>query len=118
MKFLAALFIAGGFIFQPLHVDPSAAQSKSQSFKVQKGGTLSVDVEPGNIELTPWDKDEVLVEVDGIEAEHMDRLKITQEGNTVKVRFKDRRYRGDEIDFRISLPKQFNSDLSTSVGKV
>ena len=120
MKFFTALFIAAGLSFnpQPFSHDEANVADKTQTFKVQKGGTLDMDVQPGNVELTPWEKDEVLIEVDGIDREFMDRLKMTQEGNTVKIRYKNRRQRSDEVEFRINVPKKFNADITTSGGSV
>jgi DUF4097 and DUF4098 domain-containing protein YvlB len=120
MKFIVALFLSAGLNLSPsfFQSDEAVPQDKKQSFKVQPGGTLNLDVAPGNIELTPWDKNEVLVEVEGLDDEDGTRLKITQEGNTIKVRYKNRSRRSGDVDFRISLPKKFNSDLTTSGGNV
>jgi len=63
-----------------------ASDFQTKSFTVQKGGLLEVDVEPGAVRIEPWSKDELMVEAEGIDERHPDRLVMTQSGNNVTIR--------------------------------
>jgi hypothetical protein len=92
--------------------------SRSKSFTVGKGGTLSVSVDGGDIRINVWDKNEVYVKADGIDEEDMDRLKMKQDGNDVRVEFRNRRswggWNSNHVRFEITVPSQYNADLHTS----
>ena len=104
----------------------SLAQSKSneesdyqsKSFTVQKGGMLDVDVEPGSVRIDSWSKDEVLVEAEGIDERHPDRLVMKQSGNNVSVRYRDSRNHTDHLVFTIKVPSNFSADIRTTGGSV
>lgn len=95
----------------------------SKSFTVQKGGQLEVSVRSGDITVSPWNKNEVAVKAEGIDEEDLDRLKMTQSGNSVRVEFRPRRsgwgnWGGDDIHFDINVPTDFNVDVQTSGGNL
>jgi hypothetical protein len=116
MFFLMILVIPSLSIAQKQSDDASDYQSKS--FAVQKGGMLEVDVEPGSVHIESWSKDEVLVEAEGIDERHPDRLKMTQSGNNVTVHYRDSRHHTDRLVFTIKVPSNFNADIRTSGGSV
>lgn len=96
--------------------------SRTKSFTVAKGGTLQVDVEGGDIKINVWDKNEVSVKADGIDEEDVDRLKMTQSGNDVRVDYHVRSRWGwsgsSHLRFEITVPSQYNADLHTSGGDI
>jgi len=98
----------------------SAQAQTTKSFAVAKGGQLNVSVRSGDITVTPWNKNEVSVKAEGIDEEDLDRLKMTQSGNTVRVEFRPRGnwggWGGSDIHFDISIPSEFNIDMRTSGG--
>jgi hypothetical protein len=76
--FIALLFITGTGYAQGTLI---------KSFQVKKGDNLVVKV-LGDIEITSWDKDEVVVEVNGIDEEDDKKgLSLTQSGNAVLVNY-------------------------------
>lgn len=99
---------------QKRKVDDSGVRSKS--FTVNKGGSLEVTTSVGDIRVIPWDKNEVHVEVDGIDDEDLDRLKMTQNGNSVRVSFRPKWGDYNDIHFEVSVPSQFDVSLKTSGG--
>jgi DUF4097 and DUF4098 domain-containing protein YvlB len=113
---LMALVLSSLSIAQKKSDDESDFQSKS--FTVQKGGLLDVDVEPGSVRIEPWSKDEVLVEAEGIDERHPDRLKMTQSGNNVSVRYRDSRHQTDHLVFTIKVPSTYNAEIRTTGGSV
>jgi DUF4097 and DUF4098 domain-containing protein YvlB len=96
--------------------------SRSKTFTVGKGGTLEVSVDGGDVKINVWDRNEVLVKVDGIDDEDLDRLKMKQSGNDVRVEFRNRRswggWNSNHLRFEITIPKQYNADLHTSGGDI
>ncbi|MBN1397507.1 MAG: hypothetical protein JXA06_05685 [Bacteroidetes bacterium] len=91
---------------------------QTKSFSVQKGGLLTVDVRPGAVRIESWSKDEVLIEAEGIDERHPDRLSISQSGNNVSVKYNDRRMHSGNIRFIIKVPSNYNADIYTSGGSI
>ncbi len=87
----------------------------SKSFTVGNGGMLTVRIEGGDITITPWDKNEVYVQAENIDAEDKENLKLGQRGNSVYVEY-DQSER--DVKFYISVPQQYNLDLRTSGGNL
>jgi DUF4097 and DUF4098 domain-containing protein YvlB len=109
---IATLVLLGGMITWLL-----AQTSREKSFNVGKGGTLEVSTSVGDIHIKPWEKNEVSVAVEGLEDEELDRVKITQSGNTVRVSYRSRwNNSSDHVLFDVQVPQQYNLDLSTSGG--
>jgi DUF4097 and DUF4098 domain-containing protein YvlB len=93
---------------------------RSKSFTVTKGGTLNVSVGVGDIRITPKDQNEVSVQASGIDDDELDRLKMYQSGNTVTVTFRPREHgwSNNDVEFDITVPKEFDTDLHTSGGNI
>jgi len=100
----------------------SDGQERTKSFTVSKGGTLEVRVEGGDIKISVWEKNEVLVKAEGIDDDDLDRLKMKQSGNDVLVEFRNRRgwggWDGGHLRFDITVPSQYNADLHTAGGDI
>jgi DUF4097 and DUF4098 domain-containing protein YvlB len=96
--------------------------SRTKSFNVGKGGTLEVVVDGGDIKINVWDKNEVYVKADGIDEDDLDRLKMSQSGNDVRVEFRNRnRWWGgssSHMRFEITVPSEYNADLHTAGGDI
>ncbi len=116
------LFLAPFFVVTLMSVASSAqaraAFEQSQSFTVSKGGTLEVSVRVGDIRISTWEKDEVLVRAEGIDQEYLDRLKMTQTGNIVRVEYRPPRNHSGRVLFEINVPSQFDLHLRTSGGDI
>lgn len=121
MKVFAGLFLASALTLSPMTFNGVVQQdpeNPSKSFTVTKGGNLEVDVDPGSISIEPWSKDEVFIQAENIDPKDPDRLKMTQSGNTVTLRYRDRRFRSNDIRFTINVPTEFNAHIATSGGSV
>jgi DUF4097 and DUF4098 domain-containing protein YvlB len=92
--------------------------SRSKSFPVSKGGKFVLSTSSGDVTLKPWDKDEVFVRVDGIDPDDVDKLEMSQSGNTVTVRFRRSRSSWSDLRYEINLPSEFNVDLKTAGGDI
>ena len=94
---------------------------KTQSYTVSKGGKLDVSLGSGNIHIKAWNKDEVFVKVSGLDDEDMHRVKIKQNGNTIRVEYHNNwgSWSGNnDIDVTASIPNQFDIDIETSGGDI
>jgi DUF4097 and DUF4098 domain-containing protein YvlB len=97
----------------------SGEAERSKSFTVGKGGTIEITTSVGDIRISPWDKNEVFVNAEGIDDDDLRQLKMSQSGNVVRVSY--RTHWGDgsgHIRFSINVPSQFNLDLNTSGGNL
>ena len=116
---LGVLFLVPGML---LTARQSDNEQRTKSFAVAKGGTLEVRVEGGDIKISVWEKNEVLVKAEGIEDDDLDRLKMKQSGNDVLVEFRNRGgwggWGGNHLRFDITVPSQYNADLHTAGGDI
>jgi DUF4097 and DUF4098 domain-containing protein YvlB len=108
------LVIAGTMFCIPAKAS-EAAQSKT--FKVTKGGSITISVS-GDVTIIPWDKDEAVMKVEGIDQEDMKDLEMSQSGNTLTLSFESRYSHSSDLSFTVSLPKQFDVDIRTSGGNI
>ena len=90
---------------------------RSKSFTVSKGGTIEVSTSVGDIQISTWAKSEVYVTVEGLDEEDLEKVKMTQNGNVIRVSYRSRWNDGSgHVRFDINVPSQFNLDLNTSGG--
>ncbi len=116
--FAIALFIGASIGFAQKDSDQDSGV-RSKSFTVSKGGLLEVSVGVGDIRITPWDKNEAYVRASGIDDDEIDRLKMSQSGNTIRVTFRPRGgWSHGNAEFEINIPKEFDTDLRTSGGDI
>jgi hypothetical protein len=91
--------------------------TRSKSFNVSKGGTVEVSTSVGDIRISTWEKNEVYVNIEGLDDEDIDQVKMSQNGNVVRVSYRTRWGDGSgHARFNVNVPSQFNLDLNTSGG--
>lgn len=91
----------------------------TKSFKVTKGGSVDVSLNLGDVQIITWDKDEVLVQARGLYSDNEDdNLRITQNGNNIKVSYDEGWGDAGELKFIISVPGSFNVDVRTMSGDI
>jgi hypothetical protein len=83
----------------------------TKSFSVKKGDNLSVKVS-GDVKVDSWSKDEVFIQVIGLDEDDAEDLRMKQDGNTVSIQLKSRY----GASFSINTPEQFEFDVKTSGG--
>lgn len=121
MKLFSGLFLAASLTISPLMFTGRVQQdteNPSKSFQVTKGGNLEVDVDPGSVEIEPWSKNEVFIQAENVDERNPDRLKMTQSGNTVTLKYRDRRRYHNDIRFTINVPTEFSAHIITTGGNV
>ena len=91
--------------------------ARSKTFNVTKGGTVEISTGVGDIHISPWEKNEVYVTIEGIDEEDINQVKMSQNGNVVRVTYRTRWGDGSgHVRFNVNVPSQFNLDLNTSGG--
>jgi hypothetical protein len=90
---------------------------RSKSFNVSKGGTVEISTSVGDIRISTWEKNEVYVNIEGLDDEDLSQVKMSQNGSVVRVSYRTRWDEGSEhVRFNVNVPSQFNLDLNTSGG--
>jgi hypothetical protein len=111
-----------GFVYTGLFIILSGfttliiAIDKDKTFNVSKGDNLEVGVSNGNISISTWDKDQVYVKAGDVDEDDLKYLKIEQQGSKVVVEFKGQD--SDDFYLEVSIPSQFNLDISTGGGNI
>lgn len=90
----------------------------TKSFKVNKGGKLSININSGNINLTPWEKNEVYVKVDNVDKDQIKDIEVYLEGNNVYVKYNSQWGWGEEIELYVSFPSQFSVESKSTGGNI
>lgn len=103
-------FILSGFAALTIATD------KEKTFNVSKGDNLEVSISNGNITISTWEKDQVYIKAINIEEDDLKYLKFEQQGNKVIVNFEGQE--SDDFYLDISIPSQFNVDISTGGGNI
>lgn len=98
-----------------LVVSGLAQQSMTRQFAVKKNDNLTVKV-IGEIEVTVWDKLEVVIEITGIDEDDTKGLSVTQSGNTITVNAEQAH--NSDLSFNIKVPQSFNLSLKTNGGEI
>jgi hypothetical protein len=107
---LFSLVVTAMFVFGLTQLGMS--QDKiTKNFQVKKGDNLSVKV-TGDVKVESWSKEEVYIEVTGLDLVDRDDLTISQSSTTVSVIL----INNHNVSFSIKTPEQFNIDIKTSGG--
>lgn len=106
------------FVNSSLSAVQKEGDEKTMSFKVNKGGTLNVNINPGSIYLIPWDKNEVYIKIKNLDGDEAKNVEAYQEGNSVIVKYNSEWGWGSEIELSINLPSQHNIEAKTTGGDV
>ncbi|MGD1045050.1 MAG: DUF4097 family beta strand repeat-containing protein [Bacteroidota bacterium] len=118
MKTLTRIFIVAIIVLFAISLALASEEgTRSKSFNVSKGGTVEVSTSVGDIRISPWEKNEVYVNIEGLDDEDISQVKMSQNGNVVRVSYRTRWGDGSRhARFNVNVPSQFNLDLNTSGG--
>ncbi len=107
------LIVLSSFLLS-VTIKAQEAGYKTKSINVEKGGSLKMKVQYGDIIVTTWDKNEISVKYE-YDEDTGDAVSIEKSGNTVTITSNQKAF-SDE--YEISVPKVFNINLSTQGGNV
>ncbi len=102
----------------------SAAKSipTTKTFDIGEGGTLVVEIEgiSADITVSPWEKGEIEMRIDGLSEEALADLETSVDGNAVRVALftGDGWGRSRAARFLFNVPIEINLDLGTSGGDI
>ncbi len=106
-----------GVVLMLILISPALAADRSKAFDVGAGGSLILTTSVGDVTLTATERNQVVVEVFGIDEEEVPRLSMTQSGNVVRVDFRPEESSGD-VRFQVSIPSHFDVQLKTAGGDI
>lgn len=106
------------FLFIVSLVYAQDKDEKRMSFKVKTGGKLEIDVNPGDIDIEIWNKDEVQVWVSGVDVEDEKHLDVFLKNNVVYVKYLSGWGWSEGAEFSVNIPAKFNVDVKTTGGDI
>lgn len=89
-----------------------------KTFAVSEGGILEARIDPGNIEVNTWDKNELKIEVISKKNYKVEDLVAEKSGTLVKFYLELDEGWNDNILVKIYSPERFNFDLRTTGGNI
>jgi len=107
-----ALFISSTGVFG------QNSRDYKKTYKFTPGDELVVRVNPGNVTISTWDKNEVEITVDGIERENFDNLEITESSGKLRIEFDNDWGWSDDIDLKIKTPEKVDINIKTTGGEI
>ncbi len=94
-------------------------ESRNETFPAVANGTITVSSYEGEIRVTVWQRDEVMVSVDGVNSDDLGELEIREDGDRITVDYRPRNRRwASRARFRVDLPADYNLDLKTGTGEI
>lgn len=106
-------------IAQPNALRRLSGETRSETFKAEKNGLVSVSSNAGDVVFTVWSRSEVGVTVEGFSHDEVDAVQLSQSGGTIRVDFYPiGSRRSKRIRFRIDLPADYNVEVKTGSGDV
>lgn len=95
-----------------------APQERTKSFSVSPGGKLSVSINPGDIMISTWDKNEVVIKIRGLDEEELNGVEMKQDGKNVSIVYRSDWGWSSDANFSVTVPSQYNLDLKTTGGNI
>jgi DUF4097 and DUF4098 domain-containing protein YvlB len=95
---------------------PGNETQETKTFTVNKGGTLELSISGGDIRITTWERSEVAVTFMHDREDDYGDVRVSQQGDTVRVTDHDAWGNGGGFD--VMIPSAFNLDLETASGNI
>lgn len=89
-----------------------------KTFQVNPGENLNVEIDPGNIEIETWTKNEIRIEIISKKKYEVDELISEKKGNTVKFHLKLEEGWNNSVTVKVNSPSEFNFNLNTTGGNI
>jgi len=89
-----------------------------KSFQANPGENLEVKVDPGNIEVETWTKNEVKIEVFSKKKYKVEDLSAEKKGNTIKFNLVLEDGWNNSVTVQVKAPSNFNFDLKSTGGNI
>lgn len=89
-----------------------------RTFKISKGGTLTLELNTGSIHIKTWEKEEVKLVTTGIAEESLKYLETSTQGNELVIKFLHSEDEDDSQTMEFTIPAKLNLKLKTMSGDV
>ena len=93
-------------------------QEETKTLNAKSGGTLYVNLDPGDVRISVWNKDQVLIKVKGLEKDELRDLSMYDRSGDVYVEFESSYGWSHDAKFYISIPSKYNVDIKTTGGDI
>lgn len=137
-KYLGLTLALFALLFQiQLFGSEGLSKKVSKNFKVTKNHTLEIENQFGSVDITSWDKDEVMVDIEIIvdhkkddkEQEWLDKIEVEIKESSDRLSFKtemgvgDKKFKMDgkyeiEINYTVKMPAHIELDLDNRFGDI
>ncbi len=89
-----------------------------KSFQVNPGENLEINVDPGNIDIETWTKNEVRIEVVSKKKYEIENMLSEKKGNTIKFHLKLEDGWNNSVTIKVNSPSNFNFELNSTGGNI
>ncbi|RJP62904.1 MAG: hypothetical protein C4543_01290 [Ignavibacteriales bacterium] len=90
----------------------------TKTIEAKRGGTLELEANPGDIFIKTWNKNEVLLKVDGLDKNEAEYLEVKSSGDIITVKYNSKYGWGGSADYFITVPSEMNLSLLTTGGDI
>ena len=111
---LYSIIIVSCILFLPQVLNAQSDGYKTKTVDVQKGGNLEMKVLYGDIIVTTWDKNQVLVKYE-YDEDTGEAISVVKSGNTVTITSNQE---ANSDQYELSIPSNFNINLITQGGNI
>lgn len=116
--YLFALISAANASENKLYNINDFEQRRTKTFNVNKGGKLYVNVKPGSVKIHTWSKNEAVVKIRNLDDDELNNVEMNYSNNLLTVKYLPGWGWGEDAEFLITIPSQFNVEVRTSGGNV
>lgn len=89
-----------------------------KTFSVSDGENLEISVDPGNIQIETWNKEQVQIEVISKKKYEIEELVSEKKGNSIKFFLELEESWNNTITVKVKSPSNFNFDLKSTGGNI
>lgn len=89
-----------------------------KSFQANPGENLVINVDPGNIDIHTWEKNEVSIEVTSKKKYKIEDMSAEKKGNTIKFYLELEDGWNNSVTVEVKAPSKFNFDLNSTGGNI
>lgn len=99
-------------------INSEEVQDNTKTFQAKTGGTVMMNISPGNISVNTWEKNEITLKVDGLEPEDWENLSFEESGSRLLIKFKSENNWNGKANFHLTVPKSYHLDITTTGGNI
>lgn len=104
-------------IVTAINVYADNTEKGERTFKLGKGGSLTLELNVGSIVVKSWDKEEVKLSAEGISQSDLNSMEVLTKGNELWIKY----WKNDDDDYRtveLQIPAKLNLNLKTMAGDI